>query len=290
MWHFSRAISFAEGDIRRAVMQTKPLLSHAGDLASLLDAHQAAGRYVLLRDDALAALRISDEALKKAARRLAAKGRLVMPRRGFFVLVPLEYRSAGAPPPSWFIDDLMKFHGQPYYLGVLSAASLYGAAHQQPQEFQVVTTKPLRPARAGRGRIRFFTKRWFEATPVKRVKTETGSLVISTPEATALDLVRYARGAGHLGNVATVLAALAEKIDARRLVAAARADVELAHVQRLGYLLDHLGAQRLTAPLAKWLAGRRPRSALLRPGHPHKAAARDPRWLVIANQEIETDE
>lgn len=40
----------------------------------------------------------------------------------------------------------MKFLGQPYYVGLLSAAALHGAAHHQPQEFQVVTNKQFRPA------------------------------------------------------------------------------------------------------------------------------------------------
>jgi hypothetical protein len=35
---------------------------------------------------------------------------------------------------------------------------------------------------------------------------------VSTPEATALDLVRYVTAAGHIGNVATVLAELSEKL------------------------------------------------------------------------------
>jgi predicted transcriptional regulator of viral defense system len=119
-------------------MHTEP---HLGGerLSDLVDAHQARGRYVLTREEALRALGISDEALKKAVQRLVAKRRRVVPRRGFYVIVPVEYRDADAPPPSWFTDELMKFHGQPYYVGILSAAALHGAAHQQPQEFQIIT-------------------------------------------------------------------------------------------------------------------------------------------------------
>jgi predicted transcriptional regulator of viral defense system len=98
-------------------------------------------------------------ALKLAARRLVAKKRLAVPRRGFFVIVPLEYSVAGAPPPSWFVDDLMNFEKARYYVGLLSAAALYGAAHQQPQEFHIVTDKQLRPTTAGRSRLRFFAER-----------------------------------------------------------------------------------------------------------------------------------
>ena len=43
-----------------------------------------------------------------------------------------ENRVAGAPPASWYIDDFMKAIGAPYYVGVLTAAALHGAAHQQP--------------------------------------------------------------------------------------------------------------------------------------------------------------
>jgi predicted transcriptional regulator of viral defense system len=255
-------------------------------LSRYLELLQEAGRYAFVRAEAVAALGTSEEALQQAARRLAAGKRLVSPRRGFYVIVPIEYRTAGAPPPDWFIDDLMRFQGRPYYVALLSAASLHGAAHQQPQEFQVVTDAPFRPTRAGRARIRFFTKRHFAQTPTMQVKTETGSMRVSTPEATALDLVRYAASAGHLANVATVLVDLVEKIDARRLIGAATRDVELSHIQRLGYLLDLIEAHRLADPLAKWLASRRPRLVVLRSGRSSRPSKREERWHLIVNDSI----
>lgn len=133
--------------------------SRGNSLAELADSYQAGGRYVLTRENALRTLGTSEEALKKAVQRLVAKQRLVVPHRGFYVIVPLEYRAAGAPPASWFIDDLMKFHGHPYYVALLTAAALHGAAHQQPQEFQVITKAQLRPAFAGRSRIASFVRR-----------------------------------------------------------------------------------------------------------------------------------
>ena len=150
-------------------------------LADLVDATQASGRYVLTREEASAALGISDEALKKSVQRLVAKRRLVVPRRGFFVIVPLEYRQSAAPPPDWYIDALMKSSGRQYYVGLLSAAALHGAAHEQPQEFQVVTDVQLRPLVAGRGRLRFFRKQRLAATPTMDVKTATGLMRVSPP-------------------------------------------------------------------------------------------------------------
>ena len=62
------------------------------------------------------------------------------------------------------------------------------------------------------------------------VKTVTGSRRLSTPEATALDLLRSVAAAGSLATVATGLHDLAEPCHAGRLVEAAQA-TELAHAQ-----------------------------------------------------------
>jgi len=152
-----------------------------------------------------------------------------------------------------------------------------------------VTDGPLRPARAGRARIRFFTKATAGSTPVVDVKTQTGSMRVSTPEATAIDLVRYVKGAGHLGNVATVLAGLAEKLDPRKLLAVARRDVEVAHVQRLGHLLGVVGAAKVAEPIASWIAELNPRRVLLRPGSQRPTQEEDSRWRVIVNERVEVD-
>jgi len=254
-----------------------------------VDDLQAAGRYTFDRADALAALGTSAVMLKKAVLRLSARGRLAVPKRGFYVIVPVEYRSAGAPPPSWFIDDLMRHLGKSYYVGGLSAAGLYGAAHQQPQEFQVVTKQAARVVVAGRTRIRFLGKRHLERTPTVRLKTETSSMRVSTPEATAIDLLRYAPSAGGLGNVATILADLAERLDARRLAEAATANGELVHAQRLGYVLDLIGACERTKALSELVARAAPRSTVLRPGRPGKGCPIDRRWRVVVNERVEVD-
>lgn len=263
--------------------------SDPDSLATLVDQLQAGGRYTLTGDEAITALGITDAALTKAVQRLVAKRRLAVPRRGFFVIVPIEYRQAGAPPPDWYIADLMAFSHRGYYVGLLSAASLHGAAHQQPQEFQVVTDGQLRPVEAGRGRIRFFTKRGMESTPVVDVKTETGLMRVSTPEATALDLMRYLDAAGQFGHVATVLAELAEKMDPVRTVEAAKLDGSLPNAQRLGHLLDLVGAGEVGEGLADWIAERGPRYLALRPDHPAERAPKDSRWRLLVNEEIEVE-
>jgi predicted transcriptional regulator of viral defense system len=258
-------------------------------LSDLVDSYQSRGRYVLTRKQALGALDVTDEALKKAVRRLVSKRRLAVPRRGFFAIVPVEYREVGAPPPSWFIDDLMKFIGQPYYVGLLSAAALHGAAHQQPQEFRVVTNKQTRSTTAGRARIRFFRKLHFERTPTMEMKTETGSMRVSTPEATALDLLRYLEQLGHLGHMATVLAELAEKMEGERLAQVAKLTSEFSTAQRLGHLLEQVGALETASSLAIWIEERRPRFVSLRTDRSVRRAVKDARWRVLVNEKVEAE-
>ncbi len=278
----------AKRPAKRPILLPEPQTG-SRSLSDLVDAYQASGRYTFTREEALAVLGISEEALKKAVQRLVAKRRLAVPRRGFLVIVPIEYRDAGAPPASWFIDPLMKFHGRPYYVGLLSAAALHGAAHHQPQEFQVVTDAQLRSAATGRTRIRFFRKRHLERTRTMSLKTETGAMTISTPEATALDLLRYLAPAGHLGNVATVLAELAERLDASRLVDAARAEGDVSAAQRLGYLLELVGAGETAAGLADWIAAERARLVPLRADRSSRRGKKAARWRVVVNEKVEAE-
>ena len=182
----------------------------------------------------------------------------------------------------------MRFLDQPYYVGLLSAAAIHGAAHQQPMLFQVVTDRPTRPASAARVRIEFHMSRRVTSIPVVEVQTETGSMRVSTPEATAYDLVRFAPAAGHLSNTATVLKELAEAIPPDALVNLAHRNA-VPETQRLGYLLERIGEDGLAAPLHAWLQGRRYRSVLLAPKQGNRGAPPDPRWRVVPNATVEED-
>jgi len=248
---------------------------------------QGLGRYTFTRSQAESETKRSFIAVQTALRRLKEQRKVVSPRRGFYVVVPPEYRVMGAPPASWFIDELMRFLDQPYYVGLLSAAAIHGASHQQPMAFQVMTAKPTREVHAGKIVIRFFMNSMVEQMPTTRIQTETGTMRVATPETTAFDLVRYPAAAGHLSNIATVLVELAERIDPKALVSLAH-QVKLPDVQRLGYLLDALGQEDLARPLAEWLKTRRPRAIPLRPGEPAEGAVNE-RWQVKPNAELEID-
>ena len=257
-------------------------------LSSFVEGLQASGRYTFRRTEAEAANSSSPVAVQASLRRLTQKGRIVSPRRGFYVIVPAEYRAAGAPPASWFIHDLMGYLDQPYYVGLLSAAAIHGAAHQQPMVFQVVTDRRTRPIHVGRGRIQFVQSAHVNEVPVIQVETETGTMRVSTPEATAFDLVRHVAQAGHLSNVATVLAELGESIDPDRLQATAHSS-RVPDVQRLGYLLDLVELSELADRLAEVLATGSHRRVPLHPGLQDPGVDVEHRFRVAPNVTVEPD-
>jgi len=227
-------------------------------------------------------------ALKAALRRLQKKGDIAMPYRGFYVIVPPEYRAAGCLPPEQFIPDLMDHLGEVYYAGLLSAAEYHGAAHQRPQVFQVVSAKSRRPIRCGKMRVEFVMRKNAAAIPTALKNTPAGILKIETPEATALDLIGYVNRCGGLDNVATILTELAEKIDADRLLEAAHLS-PVAWAQRLGYLMELVGAAEKSLGIAGHIQEKRPVRTPLSPALSIKGAEMERRWRVFVNTRVEPD-
>jgi len=259
-------------------------------VSDYVDQFQRQGRYAFDRVDLEKAASGSPEAVGQGLIRLARKHRVKRIRKGFYVILPVEYSAVGMIPTDWFIDDLMRYLQMPYYIGLQSAAALHGAGHQQVQQFQIVTVKQERPITLTGLSIRFFCKQDVSSTPQQNIKGHSGMLPVSTPEATALDLVRYSRRIGGLDAVITVLAELAESMNPEKLANAAASEPEMSQVQRLGWLLDHLEQTTLADSLAQSLAirGAIPR-AKLDPEGVWGGFSSQNRWRVVENTQPESD-
>jgi len=249
---------------------------------------QGRGRYLFSTEEAIQTLGRSSIATRAALRRLKEKGEIADPHRGYHVIVPPEYRSLGCLPADQFIPDLMQRLREPYYVTLLSAAAYHGAAHQKPQVFQVMVPRRRRPIACGDVRIQFISRGDMAETPVIDRNTPRGTLKIASAAATALELVGYPEHSGGLSNVATVLAELAEAMDADALVAEAHR-APLAWAQRLGYLLSLVQAPELAAALDPVLAARKPFPVALAPSAPLAGSPSDPRWKVAVNVHVEPD-
>ena len=252
----------------------------------------SAGQVVFTAEEAEHALGIGHGAFLDAAERLRRREAVLNPRQGFYVVVPPQYASWGAPPPAWYIDALMRREGQAYYVGLLKAAELHGATHQAVMEFQVVTAKRLPRIRAGRSLIVFYFRKDMEAVSggIEERKTDTGTMKMSSAALTALDLLRYPQASGGIDNIATVLSDLRQKIDPEQL-AALSAVVERPVVQRLGHLLDHFDHDVLTEPMLEALRARGSlpwteldRKGAQDPDFAPEPRQRDLRWRVIVRR------
>ena len=255
---------------------------------SLIDSFAAAGRYHFTSGEARTALSVSAAAAKLAMHRLAKQGLLASPARGFYVIVPPEYRRLGCLPADQFIPALMERLGLRYYVGLLSAAQYYGAAHHRPQAFQVVLAGNRRPLACGDVRVSFIARKRIGDVPVRSFNTPRGTVLVSTAEATAVDLVGYQDHAGGLDLVATVLSELADQIDPRRLVAAAET-APVPWSQRLGYLLELVGATDKAVALKEYTRDKARTPTFLLPAGPHRKIQRSADWKLYINVEVEPE-
>lgn len=265
-------------------------------LASYVEELASTGRTTFTREDAMEALGVSHGAFLDAAARLKKRGHVFAPRRGFYVITPTRYLKWRAPPPSWYIDAMMKDAGRPYYVALLKAAELQGAAHQAVMEFQVVTDRQWKPIRAGRSKLTFYFRKDMESIEqgIEPRKTDTGSMRLSSPALTALDLVRYPHASGGVSHTTSVLNELSARIDPARLDALAP-KFERSVAQRLGYLLDLLGQEELAACLerhlhkgtASWVELEPPEGSVIAANQERE---RNSRWHIIVRRPIEVDE
>jgi predicted transcriptional regulator of viral defense system len=190
-----------------------------------------------------------------------------------------------------FINFLMTANERRYYVSLLSAAELYGAAHQRPQVFQVMVDRSFEDRSFGRVRLQFYSRANLNAVPVKLVNSRVDQVRVSTPAATCLDLATRPLDSGGLSNVATVLSELVaeQTVSAEQLVDAAQA-FPAASLRRLGWLLDHVDAaldrDKLAAILSNRSSGRA--TALLDPKGVRRGSGTN-RWNVVVNSEVEAD-
>jgi predicted transcriptional regulator of viral defense system len=251
------------------------LLSHGHPVATLDEIAELTG--------------LSPKAAAAALTRLKRNHALFSPHPGLYVAIPPEYRSWGVVPALDFIDPFMAELHRRYYVSLLSAAELYGAAHQRPQVFQVMVDRRVADRDIGRVRLRFYSRTRIDQVPTVSRNTATGQARIATPAATALDLANRPLDAGGLSNVATVLTELVEepRLTVSELLAAAPA-YPAASLQRLGWLLDRIDAPLDLARLADVVRTHLASGVALDPSQPRRGR-KHPRWGVVENADVEPD-
>ena len=226
---------------------------HTGAAAAFVDATLETGRIAFDFAELLDKTGLSSIAAKNQLQRLRGRVVRVSRHQAFFLIVESQHRPMGAPPAEWWLDAYFRWLGHPYYLALQSAAEIYNSAPQAILVKQVMTDTPRRDLSIGRIHIRFFVKRHVERTPVQQPRNAYAPLKVSTPEATALDLVRYTSRMGGMERVTETLTPLLPLFRSAELKRALDAEGETTVAQRLGYLIENADHIKLAELVHQWL-------------------------------------
>ena len=251
---------------------------------------KANGKYSFSIKALSEALDKSTKNINKDLDRLKKKGEIFNIRKGFYIIIPDQYRNMGMVPVELFTDDLMKFIGRKYYVGLYSSAMLHGAAHQQPQEFIIINESPnIRNVKKDKLIINFSEKKNFPKYGIEEKKTDTGFIQISGRELTFLDLIYYEKSLGGISRVLTILIELAEDIKKSKFRKALKNQFPLTVLQRGGYLLEYLVQDYELADVIKEnLAGKDIRTTLLDTSG-KRSGTIDQKWKIQVNIQLESD-
>jgi predicted transcriptional regulator of viral defense system len=241
-------------------------------------------------------LHLSDDAARSGLARLKREGKLISPVNGLYVIVPPECRPYGSIPAEELVPIMMKYLHAEYYVALLSAAAYFGATHQKPARFQVISNKRIKHSlEFGQVVIELIYKDSLSYLPTQDFSVSTGYLKVATPELVAIDLFKYPRRAGGISHIATVLSELAESIDASKLIKLAEDINELCQIQRLGYVIEKIDVMdedkkhRLVTGLADYLKNTNRPFISLVPNMPKAGCTKCKKWNVIENSDFESD-
>jgi len=248
------------------------------------------GRYAFTVEDIRSETRKPIKNIRKDIDRLREKGKIQNIRRGFYTTIPEEYIKMGGIPVEFYIDDLLQYLSRPYYVGLYSAAMFHGAAHQQPQEFFVVTGSPKTRKIVNKNVvINFSEKKHFPGAGIETRKTDTGYFKISGKELTFLDLIYYENSIGGFNRIATILSELTEDIGLARMKKTLGNNFPAAVFQRAGYIAEHfLQKEKLANLFEEKLSTLKFQTALLKASG-QRSGKKNDRWNLIINAKIEAD-
>ena len=258
-------------------------------IETYLDAIRAKGRYSFSLEELLNEFKISYKTLLERLSNLKRKNKIAQIRQSFYVIIPPEYAALGTLSPDLFIDTMMKYLNKKYYVGLLSAAALHGAAHQQPTTFFVISECPApRNIFNNKLKIKFVSKQNIIEYGVIQKKTPAGRINVSSPELTAFDLLDNIKQFG-INRITTILMELYEVMLPSKLSKTARLVDNKANIQRLGFILENVvGEEKLSNALYKIISKINFTKVALSPLKKKTGELND-KWKIIINEPIETD-
>ena len=261
-----------------------------------LEKLRSGGKRCFTSQEIVQTLNLSYGAARAGLSRLKRDGKLISPVNGLYVIVPPEHKSYGSIPAEELIPIMMKYLDAEYYVALLSAAGFYGASHQKPMVFQVVTNRRIKHSLTfGQVHIKLIHKKSLTDLPIKDFVVSTGYLKVATPELIAIDLLKFPKHAGGMNNIATVLSELIESINVNTLIELAEKMGEPYQLQRLGYIIEKVDVmdddikRNITEVLAEYVSSNVKSYAPLASSISRIGYPRCRKWKIIENTDFESD-
>lgn len=255
----------------------------------LIETLESEGRRTFTIENAMKRLGVGRKNTLAILGSLKRAKRVVSLTNGLYALWhPSERRWGIHPLP--LLNDLMQYRNCPYYVGLLSAADYYGAAHHKPQLLQVMIPKQMKFGKAQQLGISFHVFNQFPAEGLAPVKTQGGKTIFSLAERTALDLFYFESACGGFKNICLVIRDLIPKIKSEDLEKIIYQYPYSSSIQKLGYMLEHFHADKqLLNILGNWATHNKLSNIALSARLPKRGKVHS-LWHIIENASIEEEE
>ena len=230
-------------------------------------------------------------AIRRELSRLVNKNEIINLRKEFYLIIPPRYSSSGKLPLQLYVEKLFRFLKRNYYVGLHSAAKLYGASHQQIQKDYLITQAPkLNSIVKTPYDLQFLTTKTWPKNNLAIKKSDAGEFYISTPTLTFIDLIHHHTKIGGINRILPSLEELIEDLSEDDTSAILTWYGHKSTLQRAGYILDKLFDQNPIGNRIHTYLKQGPfYPVLLSPSPKQKPGQAKNRWKIDVNVELSSD-
>lgn len=200
---------------------------------------------------------------------------------GFYAIYSPSEKDSGKISPDDYINQLMSYKEINYYTGLLSASAYYGATHNRSFIYQVIVDKQIHTPKKILEGIKFHRKKKFPEHCLVKQKGNYGYINYSSPALTAYDLIKYEIESGTISNIILIISDLLSQIKISDIKNLLKNNLEVAYIQRLGFILEKLEANELINPLFEYSKKATSYMPLSRIGK--KSGNKNVKWKIIEN-------
>lgn len=230
-------------------------------------------------------------AVRRELTRLIEKREIVNLRKGFYLIIPPRYSNSQKLPLPLYAEKLFKYLNRKYYVGLYSAAKIYGASHQQVhRDYIIIETPKLNTIKKKNFDVQFHTASHWPKNNIDKRRSDAGTYEVSSPTLTFIDLIHHHTKIGGLNRMLASLEELTEELKEDDFQSLLDWYGNRSCLQRTGFLLDELLGSNSFSELIFQKLNQKPfYPVLLSPKQDEKPGSVGNRWKIDVNLKLESD-